>query len=54
MNQSVLPHRGEHLCQRLWSGITQTVLKEDVDRLTEADAFVAIVVNAMRKDGLIH
>jgi hypothetical protein len=40
--------------QRLWSALTLTVLKEDVDRLTEADAFVAIVVNAMRKDGLIH
>ena len=41
--------------QRLWSTLTLTVLKDDSDRLAEADALIAKVVQAMRKDlSLIH
>jgi hypothetical protein len=40
--------------QRLWSALTLTVLKENEDRLVVADALVAKLVSALRKDGLIH
>jgi hypothetical protein len=40
--------------KRLWSCATDTILKEDVDRLEVADAFVAKVVGALRKDGLVR
>jgi len=39
---------------RLWSGLTQTVIKEDADRLVEADSLVAQVVTALRKDGMVR
>jgi len=40
--------------QRLWSGITQTVLKDEMDRNEKLSVLVAKVLAAMRKDGLIH
>src|SRR6267378_7864603 len=40
--------------KRLWNCLTETVLKENMDRLDEADALVAKVVAAVRKDGLIR
>ncbi len=40
--------------QRLWSGVTLTVLKDDTDRLEEADLLVAKVLAALRKDGLVR
>jgi hypothetical protein len=40
--------------KRLWSGITQTVLKDDVDRVEELSALVTKVLAAMRKDGLVR
>ena len=40
--------------RRLWSGLTTTVLKEEADRLEEADSLVAKIVAAMRKDGVIR
>jgi hypothetical protein len=40
--------------QRLWSAITLTVLKDDSDRLAEADALVAKVVQVMRQDGMVR
>jgi hypothetical protein len=40
--------------KRLWNCLTETTLKEDMDRLEEADALVAKVVAAARKDGLIR
>jgi hypothetical protein len=40
--------------KRIWSCVTDTLLKEDVDRLEVADAFVARVVAALRKDGLVR
>jgi hypothetical protein len=40
--------------QRLWSALTLTLLKENEDRLVVADALVAKLVSALRKDGLIH
>ncbi len=39
--------------KRLWSGLTKTVLKENMDRLEELDVLVAKIVSAMRKDGVI-
>ncbi len=39
---------------RVWSAFTLTKLKEDADRLVEADDLVTKVEAAMRKDGLIH
>lgn len=38
----------------LWSGVTQTVVKEDTDRIAEADPLVAKIVAAMQKDGAIR
>jgi len=40
--------------QRLWSCHTLTVLKEETDRLAEADALVAKIIAALRKDGLVR
>jgi hypothetical protein len=40
--------------QRLWSAVIETVLKENADRLEVADALVAKVVGAMRKDGVVR
>ena len=40
--------------QRLWSGLTQTVVKENLDRVSEMDPLVAKIVAAMQKDGVIH
>lgn len=39
--------------KRLWSGQTQTVLKENMDRVSEMDPVVAKIVAAMRKDGVV-
>jgi len=39
--------------KRLWSGLTQTVVKEDMDRVAEMDPLVEKIVAAMRKDGVI-
>ena len=38
----------------LWSGITQTVLKDGMDGLVQMDAVVHKVVKAMRKDDVIQ
>ena len=40
--------------QRLWSGITQTVLKEQSDRIEVLSALVTKVLAALRNDGLVH
>jgi hypothetical protein len=40
--------------KRIWSCVTDTVVKEDVDRLELADAFVAKVVTALRKDRIVR
>ncbi|MBC8003329.1 MAG: hypothetical protein H7X97_12150 [Opitutaceae bacterium] len=38
----------------LWSAVTKTVVKDNVDRLVLEDALVALVVNAMRTDGMVR
>lgn len=38
----------------LWSTVTKTVVKDNVDRLVVVEALVALVVDAMRKDGLVQ
>ncbi len=38
--------------QRVWSALTQTVVKEEGDRLPVVDNLVAKIVNALRKDGI--
>lgn len=40
--------------QRIWSGVTETVLKEEADRIEALSDLVTKVLNALRKDGLIH
>jgi hypothetical protein len=40
--------------RRLWSGLTQTVLKEEADRIEELSKLVTKVLVAMRQDGVIH
>jgi hypothetical protein len=40
--------------KRLWSGITQTVVKERMDRVAELDPLVEKIVAAMRKDGAVR
>jgi hypothetical protein len=40
--------------KRLWSGITQTVVKENMDRVAEIDPLIEKIVAAMRKDGVIR
>lgn len=39
--------------KRLWSGLTQTVVTENMDRVAEMDPIVARFVSAMRKDGMV-
>jgi len=39
--------------KRLWFATSQTVLKEDMDRVSEMDPFVGKFVAAMRKDGVV-
>ncbi len=39
--------------KRLWSGLTQTVVTETMDRLAELDPITAKFVAAMRKDGMV-
>lgn len=39
--------------KRLWSGFSQTVIKETTDRVAEADPLVAKIVAAMQKDGVV-
>jgi hypothetical protein len=38
---------------RLWSGVTETVITERMDRVSEMDPIVAKAVAAMRKDGMV-
>ena len=40
--------------KRLWSGVTRTVVKEDMDRVAEMDPLVEKIVVAMRADGVIR
>jgi hypothetical protein len=40
--------------KRLWSGVTHTVVKENMDRVAEMDPLVEKIVIAMRKDGVIR
>ena len=40
--------------RRLWSCLTETVLKDDMDRLEALDVLVAKVVAALRKDGMVR
>ena len=39
--------------ERLWSGLTETVITEKMDRVSEMDPIVAKAVAAMRKDGMV-
>ena len=39
--------------KRIWSAVTETVLKEDMDRLRQMDPLVEKIVAAMRKDGVV-
>lgn len=39
---------------RLWSALTVTTVKDDTDRLAEADSLVAKIVQAMRHDGVVR
>ena len=39
--------------KRIWSGLTETVITESMDRVAEMDPIVAKVLAAMRKDGVI-
>lgn len=38
--------------KRLWGGLTQTVLTDNMDRAAEMDPLVAKIVEGMRKDGI--
>jgi hypothetical protein len=40
--------------KRLWSTLTETTIKEDADRLVEADKLVAKVVASLQKAGLVR
>ena len=40
--------------KRVWSGLTETVFKDNMDRLEEADVLVSKILAALRKDGLIR
>jgi len=40
--------------KRIWSCLTETVLKENMDKLEVADTLVAKVVSAARSNGMIH
>jgi hypothetical protein len=39
--------------KRLWSGVTQSVVKERTDRVEEVDSLVVKLVAAMQKDGVV-
>ncbi len=39
--------------KRVWSGLTQTVIKENSDRVAEADPLVATIVKAMQTDRVL-
>ena len=39
--------------KRLWSGLTETVVKDTTDRPAEVDRLVAKIVGAMRRDGVV-
>jgi hypothetical protein len=39
--------------KRLWSGITKTVLKDNMDRVAEMDPLVEKILGAMHKDGMV-
>jgi hypothetical protein len=39
--------------KRLWSCLTDTVIKESTDRLTEMDQLAKQITDALRKDGLV-
>lgn len=40
--------------KRLWSGLTRTVVRENMDRVAEVDSLVAKIVTAMRQDGVVR
>jgi hypothetical protein len=40
--------------ERLWSGVTRTVLKEDADALEKIEPMARGIFARMRKDGVIH
>ena len=40
--------------KKLWSGLTETVLREDMDRMAEVGPLAARVIKALRADGLIR
>ena len=40
--------------KRVWSGVTQTVLTENMDRVAEMDPLVEKIIAVMRKDGVIR
>jgi len=40
--------------KRLWFGLTQTVVKENMDRVAEMDPLIEKIVVAMQKDGVIR
>jgi hypothetical protein len=40
--------------KRLWSGLTRTILKDNMDRVAEMDPLVEKIVAAMLKDGVIR
>ncbi len=40
--------------KRVWSGVTRTVLGQDMDRVAEMDPLVEKIVAAMKKDGVIR
>lgn len=40
--------------KRLWSGLTQTVLSDDTDRVAQINPLVVKVLAALRKDGFIR
>jgi hypothetical protein len=40
--------------KRLWSGVTQTVVTENMDRVGEMNPLIEKIVAAMRKDGVIR
>ena len=40
--------------ERLWSGITRTILKEDTDSLAKIEPLATKVFAQMRQDGVIH
>lgn len=40
--------------QRVWSALTRTVVREETDKLAEADALVAKIADRLRADGMIR